>query len=99
MICLYNVRKLTIYFHILVTWGPTPDGYYNQIPRSVRDAIFTSQNWTRTSTECENNGTFNGFQHVVPGDYSTALLFDVNGVIAGIQILVCLYDFPSNFYF
>jgi hypothetical protein len=70
------------------TWGPSPAGYFNQIPRTLRDPTFTSQNWTVISTNCTNNGRFNGFQAVIPGDYSAALLFDVNGIVAGVQLLL-----------
>jgi charged multivesicular body protein 7 len=70
------------------TWGPSNVGYFNRIPRSIRDPLFVSQNWTMTSTNCSNNGSFNGFQAVIPGDYSAGLLFDSNGIVAGIQMLL-----------
>lgn len=71
-----------------MTWGPSLNGYYNRVPRSTEDPQFFEQNWSITNVNCENNNTFRGFQAVIPGDIGIALLYDINGVIAGIQQLV-----------
>jgi len=60
-------------------------------PRTIREALFSSQSWGRTSAtenDCTNGGKFNGVQYVKNNDYSVGLLYDVNGVIAGIQMLI-----------
>ncbi|CAL8090487.1 unnamed protein product [Orchesella dallaii] len=71
-----------------VTYNINPFGHFNRLPKTVRDPSFTEQGWLATSSNCGNDGNFNGIQHIIPGDYSAALLFDVNGVIAGIQQLL-----------
>jgi len=59
-------------------------------PRTIREELFSTENWVRASPEndCSNGGKFNGNQYVKQDDYSVGLLYDVNGVIAGIQMLL-----------
>jgi len=74
-----------------VTWGPTPQTGYDQLPRSERDAIL--QGWVpRSGADCANSGMFNGFRYTHPSDTGIALLFDANGFVGGIQSLVPQVD-------
>jgi charged multivesicular body protein 7 len=57
-------------------------------PKTLNDTLTNSENWVQVGNDCSNGGLFNGFQYVKQDDYSVALLFDVNGIIAGIQMLI-----------
>lgn len=61
------------------------DQHFVRQPRLLRDAL--AQGWTSVSTTCENDGKFSGFRYKLNDD-AIYLLFDKNGVIAGIQALV-----------
>jgi len=58
-------------------------------PKTSGDALFSSENWTPTSgTDCKS-GSYTGVQYIKNGDdYSVGLLYDVQGTVAGIQLLV-----------
>jgi len=64
------------------------DEGFAPFPRTIREDLFTSENWTSTGNDCSNGGKFSGNQYVKNNDYSVGLLYDVNGVIAGIQMLI-----------
>lgn len=69
-----------------VTWGPTPDGFFTRLPRVVTDAV--DQGWVGVSSTCENNGTYSGYRYKQPNNQTDInLIFDRNGIIAGIQAL------------
>jgi len=68
-----------------VTYNVNAFGHFNRLPKTLNTS--DSNTWELVSTDCSNDGKFNGFQYIVPGDVSAALLFDVNGVIAGVQAL------------
>ncbi|OXA64171.1 uncharacterized protein LOC110852818 [Folsomia candida] len=62
--------------------------HYAPVPRTTKEAL--SQGWTLASTNCNNGGKFNGFRYIhKPNasftESSIVPLYDVNGVIAGIQ--------------
>jgi len=56
------------------------------MPRTSQDA--ESQGWTKASTDCQNGGTFHGNRYFYKGDYTMAILYDINGVVAGIQMIL-----------
>jgi len=57
-------------------------------PKTINDELVSSENWVQVSTDCTNGGKFNGFQYVKNNDYSVGLLYDTQGTIAGIQMLI-----------
>jgi hypothetical protein len=60
-------------------------------PRSINEINNSNTTWvpvSSTQNDCSNGGLFNGIQYVRENDYSVALLFDKNGIIAGIQMLI-----------
>jgi charged multivesicular body protein 7 len=64
---------------------------FAKFPRTIREPLFTNESWVPTSStpnDCTNGGKFAGIQHVRENDYSVGLLYDVKGVIAGIQLLI-----------
>jgi hypothetical protein len=56
------------------------------MPQLASGAI--SLGWGSVSTDCDNEGQYLGFRYIIPGDNSLALIYDVNGIIAGLQMLV-----------
>lgn len=64
------------------------DEGFAQFPRTIREELFSTENWASTGNDCSNGGKFSGNQYVKNNDYSVGLLYDVNGVIAGIQMLI-----------
>lgn len=64
---------------------------FAQLPRSINEVTSRNEGWapvSSTQDDCSNGGLFNGIQYVKQDNYSVALLFDKNGIIAGIQMLV-----------
>jgi hypothetical protein len=62
-------------------------GGFDRLPRTAREAV--AQNWVGDSVNCTNGGKFNGYRYTDytdPGAEFVALLYDVQGVIAGLQI-------------
>ncbi|ODN05174.1 hypothetical protein Ocin01_01553 [Orchesella cincta] len=65
------------------------DESFAQFPRTRTDA--DSNGWTpvsSTANDCTNGGLFNGVQYIKTNDYSVGLLYDKNGIIAGLQMLI-----------
>jgi charged multivesicular body protein 7 len=85
--CFLAVSQISAEFwgDFRVTYTALPIGWFDRLPRTLNDSEIS--NWKLVSSECTNGGRFNGFQYIVPGDISVGLLFDINGVIAGIQAL------------
>lgn len=80
------------------TWGAVPTMNYFRLPRNIIDA--QADGWLQKSTDCENDGDFNGFRWTHPNDSGLALLFDANGYAGGVQALVPQEDlFVSGQYF
>jgi charged multivesicular body protein 7 len=70
-----------------VTWGPSVgNGFYDPLPRLVNDAV--KEGWLPVGGGCENGGRFAGHRYRLGNDTSLNLLFDKNGIIAGIQALL-----------
>lgn len=70
-----------------VTFGPAPSEiFFAQMPRTANDAA--TAGWYSVSTSCENAGQYAGFRYRLRNDNSINLLFDRNGIIAGIQALL-----------
>jgi len=67
------------------------DEAFAPFPRSINEINNGNETWvpaSSTQNDCANDGLFNGVQYVKQNDYSVGLLFDVNGIIAGIQMLI-----------
>lgn len=71
------------------------DEAFGPLPRSINEInnsnSSSNASWVPTSStqdDCANGGLFNGIQYVKENDFSVGLLFDKNGIIAGIQMLV-----------
>ncbi len=47
-----------------------------------------AEGWQTVSTSCTNSGLYAGYRYRLREDNSINLLFDTNGIIAGIQALV-----------
>jgi len=70
-----------------VTFGPAPtEGFFTRMPRTASEA--GGEGWHSISTTCTNFGQFAGFRYKLRDDKSINLLFDINGIIAGIQALL-----------
>jgi len=83
-------------------FGINPLKSFKDMPRTVGEATKgpsllhpLKEAWEKVSTDCFNGGAFNGFRYLQKGKTDVALLFDVNGVIAGIQMLLKKSDFKS----
>jgi len=81
-----QIQAYEFWDDLRVTWGYTPGGAYNRLPRNTFDA--TQDGWVQNSQDCLNGGRFSGFQWVDPRDDGVALLFDLRGFVAGIQSMV-----------
>lgn len=67
------------------TFDPAPlSKGFDKMPLTAKYA--ESQGWTQTGEGCLNNGQFAGNRYIYKGDTSMSLLFDVNGIISGIQM-------------
>ncbi|CAL8069884.1 unnamed protein product [Orchesella dallaii] len=65
------------------------DESFAQFPRTIDDAEaggYTAV--SSTPNDCSNGGLFNGIQYTKTNDYSVGLLYDIGGVIAGLQMLI-----------
>jgi len=69
-----------------VNYGLTPVGHFQRMPKLEREAA--AAGWAPRNTHCESDGSALGFRYVKPGDNSLVLIYDVNGVIAGLQMLL-----------
>jgi len=71
-----------------VKYDLNPVGHFLRKPKLLREAL--EQNWTlvNDASNCQNGGKYNGFRYVQDGDDSLALIYDVNGVIAGLQMML-----------
>jgi len=82
-----EIQAFDFWNDLKVTWGTSPVGAFNRMPRNTFDA--TVDGWVKTSgDDCENGGRFSGFQWTDPKDDGLALLFDSRGFLAGIQAMV-----------
>jgi len=64
---------------------------FAQLPRSINEINNGDEEWapvSSTENDCSNGGLFNGIQYVKQNNYSVGLLFDVNGIIAGVQMFI-----------
>ena len=73
-----------------VTFGlkPTKGKFYDAMPLTSNDAV--SAGWKNVSSSCFN-GKFSGYRFILGDDTSINLLYNVNGVISGIQLNVNIY--------
>jgi len=85
-VCASQIQAFEFWDDLRVTWGPSPIGAYNRLPRNTVDAA--KDGWLKVSETCENGGRFSGFQYIYPADDGVALLFDTRGFVAGIQSMV-----------
>jgi len=70
-----------------VRWDINPLNSYFNMPRT--SAAAEKDGWVRLTTgeDCTNGGTYNGFRYISKsGDQSLILMYDVKGVIAGVQM-------------
>jgi len=85
--CLASQISAVYWDGLRVTWGPAPvEGFFTKMPRTAIDAV--EQGWESISTTCANFGNYAGFRYKLPTDDNINLLFDRNGIIAGIQALL-----------
>ena len=75
-------------FSVHYSLNPFSKYYYQTQPRQL--SAMKANSWTNLSGEdCTNGGKYNGFRYIenteTPG---LALLYDVQGTIAGIQMIV-----------
>ena len=69
----------------VVTFGVTLDDFFIRMPRTVREA----EGWSLVNSDClDGTGKFHGHRYAYPGDKSHTLIFDTNGIIAGVQTYV-----------
>jgi hypothetical protein len=64
---------------------------FAHLPRSISEISSSDAGWapvSSTPNDCSNDGLFNGIQYVKDSNYSVGLLFDVNGIIAGVQMFI-----------
>lgn len=66
---------------------------YAPFPTNLTHPKIDAENWELTSTNCSNGGIFQGLQYIRTVDDGVALLFDIKGTIAGIQLLVFVQCF------
>ena len=58
------------------------------MPRTIKEA----EGWSLVNSDClDGTGRFHGHRYVYPGDKSHSLIFDTNGIIAGVQTYVRNY--------
>jgi len=88
LLSLFTTQTSGVFWDDLrVTWGPAPvDGYFTPLPRIVTQAV--TEGWRSISPNCENNGTVSGYRYKLPAEDNIHVLFDKNGVIAGVQALL-----------
>ena len=54
------------------------------MPLTTQEAV--DGGWEKLSTSCRNENDFNGFRYMLGEDPGITLLYDVNGIISGIQM-------------
>lgn len=70
-----------------------PIGNFNRQPQLESGAITLGWAPVTTGNDCQNGGEYLGFRYIMPGDNSLGLIYDVNGVIAGLQMMVLFLFF------
>lgn len=80
-----------------VTWGINPFTSFNNMPRTVSDAV--SDGWSRMApgVACDGNAKFMGYRYWKDNDLSVILIFDANNFIAGIQAGFLNTPNPNNY--
>jgi len=74
-------------FPVHYSLNPFSDYYYQIQPRGLYED--SANDYTSVSDgDCTNGGKYNGFRHIKNGESGMALLFDIQGTIAGIQQIV-----------
>jgi len=68
------------------------------LPRDVASAVADSNGaWSAANAyDCTNGGKFNGIRANQGNDYTMSLLFDINGIIAGIQMNLLKSQVPNT---
>jgi len=86
--CLVVASKGVFWADLRVKYDVNPIGNFVRMPRTVLDA--EQQGWSIISNEsdCSNAGKYSGYRYVVPGDHSLVLMYDVQGTISGLQMLL-----------
>jgi len=83
-----------------VTFGSAPsEVFFANMPRTANEA--TTGGWQSVSSTCTNLGQYAGYRYRLQNDNSINLLFDRNGIIAGIQALLPhdeIMNHPNNPY-
>lgn len=59
---------------------------FSSMPLTSSDA--KESNWENLSKTCTNDNNFYGFRYIFKNDPGITLLYDSNGIIAGIQMNV-----------
>jgi hypothetical protein len=55
-------------------------------PMPLNSKAAENQNWENLSSSCENHNNFYGFRYMYENDPGITLLYDINGIICGIQM-------------
>jgi len=86
--CLVVASKSVYWGDFRVNYNINPVGHFNRMPRTVVDAV--QEGWSPISdtSDCLNDGQYWGHRYIVPGDYSLVLMYDVQGTISGLQMLL-----------
>jgi charged multivesicular body protein 7 len=101
----WNGLRTTFALDGALYWVPYYDSTgYDEVPRTETEAI--SQGWVLASQTCDNGGMFNGWRYIQQvnatfNEIGAAALYDVNGVIAGIQMNILVSEAkadPTNTY-
>ena len=71
-----------------VQYDINPVGHFRQKPKLEREAVELGWRPVTPTGDCSNGGQYYGFRYIEPEEDSLVLIFDVNGVIAGMQMLV-----------
>jgi len=75
--------------------NPLSKYYYQTQPRLL--SALKANKWTNLSgNDCTNGGKYNGFRYVENDEQGMALLFDVQGTIAGIQQILYKNQLSAN---
>jgi len=70
-----------------VKYDLNPIGHFNRMPLLESGAV--TLGWAPINVDdCTNGGQYFGFRYIMPGDNSLVLMYDVQGVIAGLQMLL-----------
>jgi charged multivesicular body protein 7 len=71
-----------------VQYDINPVGHFRRKPKLEREAVELGWRPVTPTGDCSNGGQYNGFRYIEPEEDSLVLIFDVNGVIAGMQMLL-----------